>query len=102
MKASYGVFRIVKFAEQAFRVRVRGTGALKITTEPDLIRKLTNDVIASNGRKIESFFPTVPDQRFDNEPVFEDDHITQITKKVCQKYFLFLYCKPIAKSLRDK
>ena len=55
IKASYGVYRKIKYAEQAFRLTVKRNGEMKINN--NLIKKMTNHVIVTNGRRIESFFP---------------------------------------------
>ncbi len=52
---------------------MRGAGKLKINNEENLIRKMTNDGITTNGQQIASFFPTLQDHRFHNDLVFEDD-----------------------------
>ena len=57
IKASYGVYRIIKYAEQAFRYMVKGNGEMKINKASNLIMKMTNHVIVTNGPRTESFFP---------------------------------------------
>jgi len=57
MKVSYGVYRTIKYAEQAFQHTVKGNREMKINKENNLIRKMTNRVIVINGPRIESFFP---------------------------------------------
>ena len=53
IKVSYGVYRIIKYAEQAFQHTVKGNGEMKINKENNLIKKMTNHVIVINGPRIE-------------------------------------------------
>ena len=69
IKVSDVVFRTIKYAEQAFRHTVKGNGKLKINKESNLIKKMTNDVITTNGSTIESFFPSLQDHKFENDPI---------------------------------
>ena len=82
---SYDVYRIIKYAEQAFRYTVKGNGEMKINKASNLIKKMTNHVIVTNGPRIESFFPSLQDHRFENDPIFEDDHLTQVIKQLCHR-----------------
>ncbi len=85
---SHGVLKVIRCAEQAFRYRVKGASGLKISSQSNLIQKMITDVLMTNGDKIEHYFPSMLDHRFENEPVFEDDHLTQPMKKICSKYLL--------------
>ena len=49
---------------------------------------MTTDVIRTNSQNIETYFPSMQEHRFDNDPVFEDDHLTQLIKKISEKYLL--------------
>ena len=61
---------------------------MKINKENNLIKKMTNHVIVTNGPRIESFCPSLQDHRFENDPRFEDDHLTQLIKRLCHRYLL--------------
>ena len=49
---------------------------------------MTNDALVTHGKNIENFFPDMQNQRFDDEPVLTDDHVTQTIKKLCARYLL--------------
>ena len=84
----HGVYRTIKYADQAFRHIVKGSGEMKINKENNLIKKVTNLVIVTNGPKIESFFPFLQDDTFENDPTFEGDHLAQLSKQLCHRYLL--------------
>ena len=58
--------------------------------ERNLIKKLTSHVIVTNGPRIKSFFPSLKDHKFENDPMFEDDHLTQLNKQLCHRYLLIM------------
>ena len=53
IKVFYDAYRTIKYAEQAFRHTVKGNGEMKINMENNLIKKMTNHVIVTNGPRIE-------------------------------------------------
>ena len=55
IKVSYGVYRIIKYAEQAFRYTVKWNGEMKINKASNLIKKMTNHVIVTNGLELSHF-----------------------------------------------
>ena len=49
---------------------------------------MTNDMLRARGESLRTYFPSFADHAHENDPVFEDDHLTQIVKKLCEKYLL--------------
>ena len=45
---------------------------------------MTNHVIVTNGPRIESFFPSLQDHKFENDPMFEDDKDADVCKETQQ------------------
>ena len=90
VQASYGVQKIITFCEKLFRERVKGTGKgeMKITSKGFLIRKLTNEVLRTRGESLRTYFPSFAKHAHENDPLFEDDHLAQIVKKICERYLL--------------
>ena len=90
VEASHGVQKIITLCEKIFRERVKGTRKeeMKISSKDFLIRKMTNDMLRARGERLRTYFPSFADHAHENDPVFEDDHLTQIVKKLCEKYFL--------------
>ena len=54
---------------------------MKITSKGFLIRKLTNEVLRTRGESLRTYFPSFAEHAHENDPLFEDDHLTQIVKK---------------------
>jgi len=54
---------------------------MKISSKYFLIRKMTNDMLRARGESLRTYFPSFADHAHENDPVFEDDHLTQIVKK---------------------
>ena len=61
---------------------------MKISSKDFLIRKMTNDMLRARGESLRTYFPSFADHAHENNPLFEDDHLTQIVKKLCEKYLL--------------
>ena len=85
VEASHGVQKIITLCEKIFWERVKGTRKeeMKISSKDFLIRKMTNDMLRARGESLRTYFPSFADHAHENEPVFEDDHLTQIVKKLC-------------------
>ena len=61
---------------------------MKIDKESNLIKKMADYINVTNGPRIESFFLSLQDHSFENDPTFEDDHLTQLIKQLCHLYLL--------------
>ena len=61
-----------------------GKGEMKITSKGFLIRKMTNEVLRTRGESLRTYFPSFAEHAHENDPLFEDDHLTQIVKKIDQ------------------
>ena len=83
MEASYGVQKIITLCEKIFREKVKGTRKddMRINSKEFLIRKMTNDILKARGESVRTYFPSFAEHAHENDPVFEDDHLTQIVKK---------------------
>ena len=88
IKVSYNVYRTIKYAEQTFQHTVKGNGEMKINKENNLIKKMTNHVIVTNGPRIQSFFPSLQGHRLENDRIIEDDRLTQLIKQLCHRFLL--------------
>ena len=90
VKASYGVQKIITLCEKIYREKVKETRKddMKINSKEFLIRKMTNDILRARGESLRTYFPSFAEHAHENDPAFEDDHLTQIVKKICEKYLL--------------
>ena len=98
VEASYGVQKIITLCEKIFREKLKGTRKddMRINSKEFLIRKMTNDILRARGESLRTYFPSFAEHAHENDPVFEDDHLTQIVKNICEKY-LFLRMQTYAK-----
>ena len=59
---------------------------MKIYSQVELIRIMTIGVLRSQGENLRKLFPWFSKHAHEIDPVFEDDHLTQVVKKICEKY----------------
>ena len=79
----YGVHKLILACEKAFQINVIN-GPKKISFGKNLEERLCFQVLKSCqwGR----YFGMISDHRYHVDIVYEDDHLTQITKQICRKY----------------
>ena len=82
VEASHGVQKIITLCEKIFREKVKGTrkDEMRINSKDLLIRQMTNDILRADGESLRTYFPSFAEHAHENDPVFEDYHLTQIGK----------------------
>ena len=58
---------------------------------------MTNDILRADGESIRTYFPSFAEHAHENDPVFEDYHLTQIGKKIVKNAYC-LVCKHMRSS----
>ena len=98
---STAVYRCIQFCEHVFRATVTGNDGKQINSKAKL--KNTMIVNVCQHFTLESTLPLFADHEDgDNEAIVEDDHNTQLTKRVADKYFtlrLFDYGKKYTREI---
>ena len=82
--SSSGVYKVVLACEKSFKVNVLNS-TTKISVQSNLINRMVHEVISSTDWS--RHFPSISDHRFEIDVGFEDDHLTQVVKRVSSKYF---------------
>ena len=103
VEASCGVQKII-CCKELCRERVKGAGkrGMKITSKDFLIWKMTNEVLRTRGESLRTYFPSFAEHAHENDPLFWDDCLTQIIKKICERYLLLriqTYAKQYARQI---
>lgn len=84
MKASHGAFKVIEQAEKSFYIHVLLRSKSKITTKKISLQMMVLEVLQSfNWTKQ---FPSIDGHRFDVEAGYQDDHLTQIVKRLALRY----------------
>ena len=70
-------------------VKVKGTRKddVRINSKDFLIRKMTHDIPRAHGESLRTCFQSFAEHAHENDPVFEDDHLTQIVKKIVKNTY---------------
>ena len=101
---STAVYRCIEYCEHVFRATVTGDDNQHISNNAKL--KYTMIIKVCQHFTLESTLPLFTDHEDgDNEAVVEDDHKTQLTKRVAEKYFtlrLFNYGKKYTREIVNK
>eukprot|EP00795_Rhopilema_esculentum_P017191 gene17191-8732_t len=84
IQASYGAFKVVEQCEKSFKMNVINSSRNQITSESNLLRKMLIQVVSVCDWQ--QHFPCIGDHGFEVEPGFQDDHLTQLVKKVSIRY----------------
>eukprot|EP00795_Rhopilema_esculentum_P009936 gene9936-18544_t len=103
VQASYGAFKVVEHCEKAFKLNVLEGGNKAITSKPHLVRKMIVQVLAVCDWG--NIFPNIKDHRFEVDTAFEDDHVTQLVKRISTKYLtvrLQTYAKRYTRQVINK
>jgi hypothetical protein len=101
---STAVYRCIEFCEHVFKATVTGNDGRHISNKAKLKNRMIIKVC--QHFTLESTLPLFTDHEDgDNEAVVEDDHSTQLTKRVADKYFtlrLFNYGKKYTREIVNK
>ena len=81
--SSYGTYKVVLTCEKLFKVNVLNT-SIKISTDNYLVKRMVQEVVCSCDWN--RYFPSISDHGFQINTGFEDDHLTQIVKRISHKY----------------
>ena len=84
IQASYGALKVVEQCEKSFKMNVINSSRNQITSESNLLRKMLIQVVSVCDWQ--QHFPCMGDHGFEVEPGFQDDHLTQLVKKVSIRY----------------
>ena len=100
--SSYGVYKVVFTCEKSFKVNVINNDK-NISLKSNLIQRMMYEVVSSCDWS--HYFPLISDHRFHIDAGFEDDHLTQIVKRISNKYLtmrLHTYGKRYTREIVNK
>lgn len=103
LHASYGVYKVILTCEKSFKINVLNKCDSRISTESKLIQHMVFEVLQSFDWN--HYFPSISDHGFHVEVGFEDDHLTQIIKRMAYKYLnmrLHTYAKRYTREVLNK
>ena len=84
MEASDGAYRIIRACENSFRVNVIFGSKKEISTQDNRLKVMVLQVV--QGLDWKKRFPSIENHRFDTEAGSQDDHLTQLVKRLSITY----------------
>ena len=82
--SSYGVYKVVLTCQKSFKVNVMNNNNINISVKSCLVQHMVYEVVCSCDWS--RYFPSISDHRFQIDVAFEDDHLTQVVKRISHKY----------------
>lgn len=84
VEASNGAYQVIKQCEKSFQVNVILSSKTGITSKNRLLKQMVLQVL--QGFDWQKRFPSIEDHRFNIEAGIQDDHLTQLVKRLAITY----------------